>query len=84
MDVAVAQGEHPKHKGVKDPALLGTVERYFAEMMGIPRLQQRIHCFMFSRTFPSTLQQVGAYSQLPTVSTTLSYIHCFMFSRTFP
>ncbi|CAL8462809.1 g2342 [Coccomyxa elongata] len=52
------QGQHPKHRGVSDPALLGTVERYFAEIMHIPRLAQRIHCFMFTRTFASTVQQV--------------------------
>ncbi len=51
------QGQHPKHRGVSDPALLGTVERYFAEIMHIPRLAQRIHCFMFTRTFASTVQQ---------------------------
>ncbi|BDA50905.1 probable formin-like protein 14 at C-terminar half [Coccomyxa sp. Obi] len=52
------QGEHPKHRGVSNPALLGTVERYFVEIMHIPRLTQRIHCFMFTRTFASTVQQV--------------------------
>ena len=52
------QGDHPKHKGASDPGLLGTVERYFVEIMDIPRLQERIHCFMFTRTFPSTVQQV--------------------------
>ena len=52
------QGEHPKHRGVSEPGLLGTVERYFVEIMDIPRLQQRIQCFMFTRTFTSTVQQV--------------------------
>ena len=33
------RGEHPRHRGVSDPALLGTVERYFLEVMDIPRLK---------------------------------------------
>lgn len=33
------KGEHPRHRGVSDPALLGTVERYFLEVMDIPRLK---------------------------------------------
>jgi hypothetical protein len=35
------KGEHPRHRGVSDPALLGTVERYFLEVMDIPRLKVR-------------------------------------------
>ncbi len=58
MLLVLKQGEHPKHRGLSDPALLGTVERYFVEIMAIPRLAQRIHCFMFTRTFASTVQQV--------------------------
>jgi hypothetical protein len=52
------QGEHPKHKGISEPARLGTVERYFVEIMDIPRLQQRIQCFVFARTFSATVQRV--------------------------
>ena len=36
------KGEHPRHRGVCDPALLGTVERYFLEVMDIPRLKVRM------------------------------------------
>ena len=48
---SLSQGKHPKHPKVCDPALLGTVERYFLEIGGIPRLRQRISCCVFSRTF---------------------------------
>lgn len=51
------QGEHSKHRGVSDPERLGTVERYFVEIMEIPRLGQRIQCFIFTRTFASAMQQ---------------------------
>ena len=52
------QGEHPKHKGVSEASLLGTVERYFVEIMAIPRLQQRIDCFIFTRSFHPAMQRV--------------------------
>lgn len=52
------QGEHPKHKGVSDPQQLGTVERYFVEIMDIPRLQQRIDCFIFTRQFAPNINRV--------------------------
>lgn len=54
-----AQGEHPKHRGLSDAGLLGTVERYFTEIMPIPRLQQRIDCFIFTRSFEPALQRVS-------------------------
>ena len=57
------QGEHPKHKGVSDASLLGTVERYFVEIMAIPRLQQRIDCFIFTRSFHPAMQRVRIPSQ---------------------
>ncbi|CAL5223204.1 g5679 [Coccomyxa viridis] len=52
------KGEHPKHRGVSEAGLLGTVERYFAEIMPIPRLQQRIDCFIFTRSFEPAMQRV--------------------------
>lgn len=54
----VLQGEHPKHKGVSNPQQLGTVERYFVEIMDIPRLQQRIDCFIFTRQFAPNINRV--------------------------
>lgn len=60
-ETAWMQGEHPKHRGISDPSRLGTVERYFVEIMDIPRLQQRIQCFIFTRTFTATVQRVSAY-----------------------
>ena len=53
------QGEHPKHKGLSDPQQLGTVERYFVEIMDIPRLQQRIDCFIFTRQFAPNINRVS-------------------------
>ena len=60
-----AQGEHPKHRGVSDAGLLGTVERYFAEIMPIPRLQQRIDCFIFTRSFEPAMQRVSCPAPAP-------------------
>lgn len=57
------QGEHPKHRGVSEAAMLGTVERYFVEIMAIPRLQQRIHCFILSRSFDPAMQRVRMCSE---------------------
>lgn len=56
---AMLQGEHPKHKGVSDPQQLSTVERYFVEIMDIPRLQQRIDCFIFTRQFAPNIHRVS-------------------------
>ena len=39
---------------------LGTVERYFVEVKDIPRLAERIRCFIFSRTYRATHGKVGA------------------------
>ena len=38
---------------------LGTVERYFVEVRGIPRLAERIKCFVFSRTYRATHTRVS-------------------------
>lgn len=38
---------------------LGTVERYFTEVKDIPRLAERIKCFIFSRTYAATRVKVG-------------------------
>jgi formin 2 len=50
---------------VSDAALLGTVERYFVEIMAIPRLQQRIDCFIFTRSFEPGMQRVRPLPSLP-------------------
>ena len=52
-------GSHPRHPGVNSVERLGTVERYFVEVRGIPRLGERIQAFVFSRTFPGTRAKVG-------------------------
>ena len=53
-------GDHPRHKGVSDPALLGTVERYFAEVMDIPRLGPRIAAVAFARGFDATASRAAS------------------------
>ncbi len=50
-------------QGINDVARLGTVERYFVEIMDIPRLKQRIQCFIFCRTFAGTKAKVDGLIQ---------------------
>lgn len=45
---------------MSDVDKLGTVERYFVEVKGIPRLAERIRCFIFSRTYAATRARVRA------------------------
>jgi hypothetical protein len=47
-------GQHPRYRGLSDPARLGTVERYFVEIKDIPRLGERIRCLVFARTYDAT------------------------------
>lgn len=42
-----------------DVERLGTVERYFVEIKDIPRLRERIRCFIFVRTYAATKAKVG-------------------------
>lgn len=46
-------------RGMSEVDKLGTVERYFVEVKGIPRLAERIRCFIFSRTYAATRAKVG-------------------------
>ena len=59
---ALQQGQHPDHKGCSDLDLLGPVERWFATIMGLPRLKQRLQCVMAVRTFNETAALVSYYS----------------------
>lgn len=43
-----------------DPKQLAIVERYFVEVMDIPRLQARVECFLFQRQFTSNAQRVSS------------------------
>ena len=52
------QGKHIKYRGMSDPMRLGIVERYFAEIRDVPRLEERIKCMLFARTAESTLDKV--------------------------
>lgn len=49
----------PALRGMSEVDKLGTVERYFVEVKGIPRLAERIRCFIFSRTYAATRAKVG-------------------------
>ena len=50
--------------GVSDPQQLGTVERYFLEIMDIPRLQQRIDKGNASGASPSTTAQLSSWGEV--------------------
>ena len=52
------RGKHIKYRGMSDPRRLGIVERYFAEIRDVPRLEERIKCMLFARTAESTLEKV--------------------------
>lgn len=56
---AYLAGAHPRHRGVCDPARLGTVERYFVEIKDVPRLGERIQCLLFSRTYAASRSRVS-------------------------
>lgn len=58
------QGEHPEHKGQRDPKQLAIVERYFAQVMDIPQLQARVECFLFAHQFASNAKRVSQSSML--------------------
>ena len=49
----------PACGGLSEVDRLGTVERYFVEVKDIPRLAERIRCFIFSRTHAATHAQVS-------------------------
>jgi len=51
-------GRHIKYRGMSDPRKLGIVERYFAEIRDVPRLEERIKCMLFARTAESSLDKV--------------------------
>jgi formin 2 len=52
-------GKHIKYKGLSDPARLGVVERYFAEIRDVPRLNERIACMLFARTAEGVFEKVS-------------------------
>jgi hypothetical protein len=49
---------------MSDVDRLGTVERYFVEVKDIPRLAERIRCFIFTRTYAATRVKVGGWGDL--------------------
>eukprot|EP01026_Neomeris_dumetosa_P068328 TRINITY_DN66886_c0_g1_i2.p1 TRINITY_DN66886_c0_g1~~TRINITY_DN66886_c0_g1_i2.p1 ORF type:complete len:353 (+),score=25.57 TRINITY_DN66886_c0_g1_i2:34-1059(+) len=51
-------GKHPDYPGIKDVDLLGPVEKYFLQVKDIPRLEQRIECFIFARSYDEVQTQV--------------------------
>ena len=57
--VAFLQGQHPEHRGSSSLEELGPVERWFATILGLPRLKQRIQCVLAVRTFDDTAHLVS-------------------------
>ncbi|PSC67234.1 formin 6 [Micractinium conductrix] len=73
-------GKHPKYKGLCEVDKLGTVERYFVEVKDIPRLAERIRCFIFSRTYAAT--RAKCVEQLEIVRTACTELHgCSAFTK---
>eukprot|EP01026_Neomeris_dumetosa_P029712 TRINITY_DN24008_c0_g1_i3.p1 TRINITY_DN24008_c0_g1~~TRINITY_DN24008_c0_g1_i3.p1 ORF type:complete len:572 (+),score=42.80 TRINITY_DN24008_c0_g1_i3:723-2438(+) len=66
------QGKHPQYPGKSDVKLLGPVEKYFLEVKDIQRLEQRIECFIFMRSFDDIEHQV--HEQLNIVEQALGQI----------
>ena len=54
----------PPCRGLSEVDRLGTVERYFVEVKDIPRLAERIRCFIFSRTYTATHARVSGWAEL--------------------
>ena len=52
-------GKHIKYRGLSDPGRLGIVERYFAEIKDVPRLNERITCMLFARTAEGVFEKVS-------------------------
>jgi hypothetical protein len=63
------EGRHIKYRGMSDPTKLGIVERYFAEIRCVPRLEQRIKCMLFARTAEGLMEKVRCYTFLDTMCT---------------
>ncbi|KAG1676845.1 hypothetical protein FOA52_010354 [Chlamydomonas sp. UWO 241] len=64
---AYLRGEHPDHPGMCDEELLGTVERFFVELLKVPRLEERISCMLYMRTYGPSLSQLCELTDLVTV-----------------
>lgn len=84
LDVALPHWPalHPTARGLSDVEKLGTVERYFVEVKGIPRLAERIRCFIFSRTYRATHTRVrlagwrGACVERAMCPAVVRTVHC--------
>lgn len=53
---------HLPTRGLCEVDRLGTVERYFVEVKNIPRLAERIRCFIFTRTYAATRARVRGWA----------------------
>ena len=53
-----AQGQHPEYPGQSSVDALGTVERYFSELVSVPRPEERLSVMIYMRTFGPGAQQV--------------------------
>ena len=53
------QGRHPRHRGVKDLAVLGPGEQFQAAILDIPALKARMDAMVFAQSFESDLNLVS-------------------------
>ena len=54
------QGCHPAYPGLRDASLLGSVERYFLAVSGVPWLEQRLSAMALIKGFDASADQVRA------------------------
>ena len=52
------QGQHPEYPGQDSVDALGTVERYFCELVSVPRPEERLSVMIYMRTLAPGVQQV--------------------------
>jgi hypothetical protein len=56
---ALLQGVHPAYPGVRDASLLGSVERYYLAVSGVPWLEQRLSAMALIKGFDASADQVS-------------------------
>ena len=50
---------HPDHPEQCNVDALGTVERFFSEILDVPRPEERLAALLYMRTYGPGMQQVG-------------------------
>lgn len=67
LPLSHTQGRHPDHLGVSDPQMLGTVERCFAELLPVPRLEERLCVLLLMRSFEPGMQHLQVWGSVDSV-----------------